>query len=187
MNHRNAIPANGTRFSAQRTLRSRAGSDSHSPASSGRLGTDSRSRTRLVPSRTANRIPAIAADRGVVSSRRGSTGGGPSAVGAAAIAGPPSASSVGDAAAGASLRTDERPWKQAAAGSLARRKGSPRRAWTGRRSPGDERMLGVGGALFMLLERGTADPMFGCWDALGHRGVVGAVAGVPVGVAVRPG
>ena len=65
MNHRNAIPANGTRFSATTTAVRRAESDSHSPATLGLAGTETRSSTSAVIRSTEKRIPATAAARGV--------------------------------------------------------------------------------------------------------------------------
>jgi hypothetical protein len=58
-----AIPANGTRFSAMVTLFELV--VSHAPTSSGSAGVESRSSHRLEIKRIENRIPAIAAARGV--------------------------------------------------------------------------------------------------------------------------
>ena len=65
MNHRNAIPANGTRFSATSTAVRRAESDSQSPATLGSAGTEIRSSTSAVIRNTEKTIPATAAARGV--------------------------------------------------------------------------------------------------------------------------
>lgn len=62
MNHRNAMPANGTRFSASATVAEFF--SSHAPASSGSDGTERRKSTKLVIGRSAKTIPAMAAARG---------------------------------------------------------------------------------------------------------------------------
>jgi hypothetical protein len=64
MNHKKAIPANGNRFRARLTVSEERASQS--PASCGLAGTEIRTSTKLVMSNTENKIPAIAAARGVV-------------------------------------------------------------------------------------------------------------------------
>ena len=95
-NHRNAIPANGTRFSATTTAVRRAESDSHSPATLGSAGTESRSSTSAVISSTEKRIPATEAARGV---RSGLPAGSGSPALSPSATGPPSLGDVrlGDA------------------------------------------------------------------------------------------
>ena len=63
MNHKKAMPANGTKFSASATLFELV--FSHVPASSGSARTESRNNTRPVIRRTEKRMPAMAAARGV--------------------------------------------------------------------------------------------------------------------------
>src|SRR6516164_825446 len=63
MNHRNAIPANGTRLTARATV---LDSDlSHDPGSCGSSGTEILNSQRTKKSRIENSIPAIAAALGV--------------------------------------------------------------------------------------------------------------------------
>ena len=64
MNHRKAMPANGTKFSASATVFARV--RSQAPASSGLAGTENRRSTKLVISRTEKRMPAMAAARGAL-------------------------------------------------------------------------------------------------------------------------
>ena len=59
MNHKKAMPATGTKFSASATLFELV--FSHVPASSGSARTESRNNTRLVIRRTEKRMPAMAA------------------------------------------------------------------------------------------------------------------------------
>src|SRR5215469_16219648 len=64
MNHKNAIPANGTRLSARATA-----SEfplSHDPGSRGSAGTERRSSQNTTMSKIANRMPAIAPALGVL-------------------------------------------------------------------------------------------------------------------------
>ncbi len=65
MNHRNAIPANGTRFSATATAARRRESVSHTPGTAGWAGAEILSSTSARISSTEKRIPATAAARGV--------------------------------------------------------------------------------------------------------------------------
>ncbi len=60
----NATPANGNRLSANVTLLELV--SSHAPTSNGSDGMDRRSSQRLVISSSENRIPAMAAARGVL-------------------------------------------------------------------------------------------------------------------------
>lgn len=69
INHKKAIPENGIRFKARLTLAEL--SASQFPSACGLAGTESFIRTRLINSKTENRIPAIAAARGVVRLARG--------------------------------------------------------------------------------------------------------------------
>lgn len=63
MNHKKGMPANGTMLRASATVSKRV--LSHAPPSSGSAGTESRTSTRLVMSRTEKTMPAIAAARAV--------------------------------------------------------------------------------------------------------------------------
>src|SRR6266516_2497070 len=65
MNHKKAMPANGTRFSAITTAARRPGSVSHAPATPGWAGTESLSSTSAAIRNTENTTPATAAARGV--------------------------------------------------------------------------------------------------------------------------
>src|SRR5580692_11336274 len=65
MNHRKAIPANGTRFIATSTVVRRAGSCSQAPAWPGFAGVDRWISTSEMIESTENAIPATAAARGV--------------------------------------------------------------------------------------------------------------------------
>ena len=65
MNHKNAMPANGTRFSATAIAARRAGSVSQSPAVAGLEGAETLMRIMARPSSSENKIPAAAAARGV--------------------------------------------------------------------------------------------------------------------------
>src|SRR5580704_137503 len=65
MNHRNAIPAKGSRPRARRMDFSLP--ESHVPESPGMAGTETRRSTRLMMSRIENTIPAIAPARGALS------------------------------------------------------------------------------------------------------------------------
>src|SRR5258705_4435610 len=64
MNHKKAIPANGTRFSARATVLDPV--LSQAPASSGSARTESRNNRRTEIMRTEKRMPAMAAARGVL-------------------------------------------------------------------------------------------------------------------------
>src|SRR5438034_914549 len=64
MNHKKAIPANGTRFSATATAARRPGSVSHVPVTPGWAGTESLSSTNAALASTEKTIPATAAARG---------------------------------------------------------------------------------------------------------------------------
>jgi hypothetical protein len=68
INHRKAMPANGSRCSARLTVFQLTAS--HVPASCGLAGTDIRMSTRLMMSRVENTIPATAAARGVFKGAR---------------------------------------------------------------------------------------------------------------------
>ena len=74
MNHRNAIPANGMRFSANATVARRPGSVSQKPATAGSAGTETLSSTSDVMRKTEKTIPATAAARGVLSGLPAPTG-----------------------------------------------------------------------------------------------------------------
>src|SRR6478752_9757677 len=63
MNHKNAMPAKGTKFSATATVPELV--FSQAPVSNGSARTESRKRKRLVIRRAENRMPAMAAARGV--------------------------------------------------------------------------------------------------------------------------
>src|SRR5271165_1714234 len=63
MNHKKAIPANGTKFSARATLFELV--LSHAPDSRGSARTESRNSTRPEIRRSEKRMPAMAAARGV--------------------------------------------------------------------------------------------------------------------------
>ena len=65
MNQRNAIPANGTRFSATITAVRRPEWASQAPGTAGLPGTESWISTSAVISSTEKAIPATAAARGV--------------------------------------------------------------------------------------------------------------------------
>src|SRR5215831_1624269 len=65
MNHKKAMPANGTRFSATTRALRRAGSDSQAPGLAVSEGCDRMMRTRARLNSTEKRIPATAAARGV--------------------------------------------------------------------------------------------------------------------------
>src|SRR5688572_7831512 len=65
MNHRNASPANGSRFNASTTASRRLPSSNQSPAVSVSFGSAQRNSTNVVVKNTANTIPATAAARGV--------------------------------------------------------------------------------------------------------------------------
>ena len=65
MNHKKAMPAKGTRFSAMTTARRRAGSVSHAPDVAGSEGAETVMRMRARPSSSEKRMPAAAAARGV--------------------------------------------------------------------------------------------------------------------------
>ena len=67
MNHKKAMPANGTRFSAITTAVRRPASVSHVPGAPGWAGTDSLSSTSAVIRNAEKPIPATAAARGVLS------------------------------------------------------------------------------------------------------------------------
>src|SRR5437764_549305 len=64
MNHRNAMPASGTRFRAKRTAFTPLALLSHIPAFAGSAGTATRTSPRLVSIRTEKITPATAAARG---------------------------------------------------------------------------------------------------------------------------
>src|SRR5437660_9101448 len=64
MNHRNAIPAKGARWTAMRSALRREGSVSQTPASCSDAGTASRTSTRLVLMRIEKITPATAAALG---------------------------------------------------------------------------------------------------------------------------
>jgi hypothetical protein len=64
MNHKKAIPANGSRFKARLTLLEL--DESQTPSSWGLYGTEIQMSTRLIIIRIENMIPATAAARGVV-------------------------------------------------------------------------------------------------------------------------
>ena len=66
MNHRKAIPANGTRFSATASSALFPGLASHVPVSEGWAGAETLSRTSAVISNAAKMIPATAAALGVL-------------------------------------------------------------------------------------------------------------------------
>jgi hypothetical protein len=68
MNHKKAMPANGTRFSATTTVPALL--VDHSFISGETAGTEMHSRTNLVVSKTEKRIPAMAAACGVFSPSR---------------------------------------------------------------------------------------------------------------------
>src|SRR6204780_482700 len=82
-NHRNAIPAKGTRFRAIATAVLRHESVSHSPATSARAGTEILSSTSAEIKSTEKTIPAKAAARGVRSGLPACSG--PSTIGASVI------------------------------------------------------------------------------------------------------
>jgi hypothetical protein len=63
LNHMKAIPANGTRFRAMDTLSELV--SRHAPVSRGSAGNDSRSSQKADIIRIENKIPAMAAARGV--------------------------------------------------------------------------------------------------------------------------
>jgi len=67
MNHKNAMPANGTRLSAITTARSVTGSTIQAVISWGRPGRARRIMTMLILSNREKAIPAVAAARGVLS------------------------------------------------------------------------------------------------------------------------
>jgi hypothetical protein len=65
MNHKKAMPAKGTRFSARAMVARREESVSHAPAVAGSDGTETMMRIRAKPSSSEKTIPAAAAARGV--------------------------------------------------------------------------------------------------------------------------
>ena len=65
MNHRNAIPANGTRFKATATAARLRELVSHAPGTAGCAGTETLSSTSVTIRSTEKMIPATAAARGV--------------------------------------------------------------------------------------------------------------------------
>src|SRR5215469_14655889 len=80
MNHKKAMPANGTRFSPMATAALRPESVSHVPATSRRGGAESLSIVRAVIRSTGKTIPATAAARGVLSELPACSGSWPVAV-----------------------------------------------------------------------------------------------------------
>jgi hypothetical protein len=65
MNHKKAMPPNGTRFSATATVARREVSVSHAPTVAVSDGGERRRRTRARPNSSENTMPAAAAARGV--------------------------------------------------------------------------------------------------------------------------
>jgi len=78
MNHRKAIPVNGTKFSAMATAALRPESVSHAPAAAGLAGAETLNSIKAVIRSTEKTIPATAAARGFSAGSRPAADSGPS-------------------------------------------------------------------------------------------------------------